>query len=349
MASYRYSISTDFPNHVVATSRLQEEIRASTIVTAQDYINTEDDVCEIWFKADLSPADLLTLNGLVAVHSGEPLVPAPEFKLDSDGRQVMVVEPQLDGAMLNIVSYNFCDKSSWWQQSTAVANEVLVDSGDGLVWTSAHPFWTDLTHGKFYLEDRVTNRSSYVPVIKVDGTALTERTPFTTSGGDYVVDYRAGTVTFATSQAGKVVTAGYRYASSSLFTISPSSGKVLWVQDSEIQFSTDVVMTGTMNFQAWAYNPNDLPNKMPVTAVTNYKNMRDFIDEARGMYPVIPAIGGAVRGLLNPHVVLPFRYSQAKELRSSLGVEIRVWISGDAEYVGEFGTATFYCTSYAET
>lgn len=348
---YTYSISADFPNHKVDPARLQNEIRASDIVTALCYISTSGDACDCFFKADLSVGDKATLDAIVAAHSGEPLAPVPEYKVDSQGRQIMVESPNLDGAMINTATHDFCDKTTWWQQSTVVADETLTDSGDGQTFTSQHGFWIDLTHGKYYLEDRISTSTfpTKVPVVKVDGSTKTIRPPFTTSGGDYTIDYRAGTVTFATSQAGKTVTASYRYAGSSLFSLIPSSGKVLWVLDSEVQFATNIVMTGTMNFQAWAYNPNDLPNKMPVSSITNYKGLKDFITEAKGVYPLVPAIGGSTgRGLENSHLVFPFKYNQAKELKSSLGVEIRVWITGDTEYSGEFGNATFYCISLTE-
>ena len=349
---YTYSISTDFPNHKVDPSRLQAEIRASAIVTAQDYISTSGDACDVYFKADLSVGDKTLLDGIVAAHSGEPLDPVPEYKVDSDNRQIVVVDPQLDGAMVNIVSHDFCNKETWYQQSTAATNEALTDSGDGFSFGSAHPFWIDLNHGKVYLEDRISSTTypNKIPVVKVDGVTKTERAPFATSGGDYVINYKTGVVTFAESQAGKAVTASYRYAGSSLFTIAPTTGKYLWVQDSEVQFSTDVVITATINFQAYMTNPADPGGaKIPASSLTNYKNMRDFVDEARGVHPLVPAIGGSVRGLLNPHLVFPFKYTQAKELRSSLGVEIRVWLTADVPYEGEFGTATFYCLSYTET
>ena len=70
---YSYSISSDFPNHKVASDRLLAEIKASAIVTAVDYINTSGDDCDVWFKDALSVGDKTILDGLVAVHSGEPL------------------------------------------------------------------------------------------------------------------------------------------------------------------------------------------------------------------------------------------------------------------------------------
>lgn len=345
---YTYSISTDFPNGKVDTSRLKSEIQGSSISVALDYINTSGDDCDIWFKDVLGPADQTSLDAVVAAHSGQPL-PNDNPAVDSMNRTITVPEPVTDKKMVNIVTHNFCDKTTWWQQSTQVTNETLSPEGDGFTFNSIHERWIDLTHGKVYLEDRIVGRSDYIPVVKVDGIIKTERTPFETVGGDYVVDYSNGSVTFTESQAGKTITASYYYAGSSLFTISPDAGKVLWIRDSEVQFSIDIEMTSTINFQGFAYNPSDLPNKIPVTEKTNYKTMRDFIEEAKGVYPQVPALGGSgPRGISQSHVVFPFKYTQVKMLQSSYGVEIRVWMDSHEEFNGEFGTATFYCQSYAE-
>lgn len=113
---YTYSIQNDFPNHAVASDRLLSEIRASAIITAVDYINTSGDDCDIWFKDALSAGDETILDGLVAIHSGEPLpsnvpipittpVTTPEgtalFSLDSprevDKKPVMVNSPATEG------------------------------------------------------------------------------------------------------------------------------------------------------------------------------------------------------------------------------------------------------------
>jgi hypothetical protein len=77
---YTYSVQTDFPNHKVDSGRLREEILGSAIVTALRDIITEGDVCTITFKATLSAGDELILDGIVAVHSGEPLEPHLEVQ-----------------------------------------------------------------------------------------------------------------------------------------------------------------------------------------------------------------------------------------------------------------------------
>ncbi len=355
---YTYTVSTDFPNGKVDIPRLEEEIEDSDITIALRRIDVDltADTCAIWFKDVLDATNQTRLAAVVAVHNGEPLpgdvLPVSvdnQPGVDSLNRTITVPEPETDRKMVNIVSHNFCDTCTWWQNATEVTDQALTED-TGTVFSSPNERWIDLTHGRLYLEDRVEDRVNYIPVIKVDDVVKVEKPPFNLPGAyDYEVDYASGKITFQVDQTGKTVTASYYYGGSSAFTVRPDPGKVLWVRDSEVQFSSDIVMTSTINFQAWAYNPGDLPNKMPVTAMTNYKTLRNFVEEAKGVYPLVPAIGGAIRGMTQEHVVFPFKYSQVKTLTSSQGVEIRVWMDEDVEFAGEFGTVTFYCSSYDES
>lgn len=258
-------------------------------------------------------------------------------------------EPQpREGESLVIVTHNWCDKCTWFGESVRVSPaETLVDSGDGLTFNSAHEHWIDLTHGRLYAEDKVN--AAYLPVVKVDGVLATEREPWADSGGDFEIDYDSGDVTFFASQSGKSVTAEYSYASGSRFTIAPIAGKTLRIEKSEVQFSEDIDVKDTISFQPWVYNPADLPNKVPYGAATVYKCIRDFVDEAEGVYPTVPAIGGTSgRGLGQRHVVFPFNYKTMKVLQSSVGAEIRIDLEHDIVFGGEFATASFYCTSKDE-
>lgn len=265
--------------------------------------------------------------------------------LDSEGRVRESVEPRKDGSGLVIVTYNWCDRCTWYQSSTRETGATLTLKS-GTTYESGNANWIDLTHGRLYREDMVS--APYLPKIYDNGVQKTERAPFADSGGDFTIDYAAGEVTFAEAPTGPV-TADFSYESGSLFIVSPTAGKRLWVEDSEVQFSTDIDLKDTVHFQAWAYNPADLPNKVPVTAKTTYKTAGDFVDEARGAYPQVPAFGGSSRGLTQPHLVFPFKYLQLKELFYSMGLEIRVWLENDNEFGGERATATFYCTSMDES
>ena len=68
---YTFSISNDFPNGEINSNTLTYEIQQSSITHALDYINTEGDDCNIWFKEALTPIDATsTLPVIVAAHQG---------------------------------------------------------------------------------------------------------------------------------------------------------------------------------------------------------------------------------------------------------------------------------------
>jgi len=73
MASYNYSVSTDFPNGAVCADRLKQEILDSSITIALVGVDVDNDVCSVDFKADLPDEDKVTLDDLVAAHSGETM------------------------------------------------------------------------------------------------------------------------------------------------------------------------------------------------------------------------------------------------------------------------------------
>jgi len=83
-----YTVASAFPNGVVDTDRLTQEIQQSAITVSLDYIRTYTGDCTVYFKAEPSSGEWTVLDGLVAVHSGEP------FAVDavtSDGRQIVRV------------------------------------------------------------------------------------------------------------------------------------------------------------------------------------------------------------------------------------------------------------------
>lgn len=247
------------------------------------------------------------------------------------------------GTEMIATTHNFCDPSTWYTTSTREIDKALTDSGDGLTWTSGD-VWVDMTHGKVFDEDALCADvpHGYAVEVKVGGAIKTERVPFAASGGDFVVDYRNGTITFASSQAGSVVMASYSKMVDSVYVLAPVEGYRLDIEQVEVQFSSDVQMNAAAVFEVWAYNPYDLPNKVPV-AVTRYKTIRNFVDEALGSYPVVPAMGG-LRGFQYPIYGFPFRYGTIRSMLSSAGLELRVRMENDVACSGEHALATFYTT-----
>jgi hypothetical protein len=308
----------------------------------------------------LSVGDAVTLPALVAAHSGALLPqnvaqPVALYSVNGDtkplstnnGAYESVHIPRV-GNELILVSHNFCDPTTWYTESER-STEALTDSGNGLTWASNNTFWIDMTHGKLFDEDALVLDAvhGYAVTVIVDGVTQVARVPFVDAGGDYVVDYADGTITFAASQAGKAVSASYSFANGSEWVARPSAGFMVDVEKAEVQFSKNAVINDDAIFEVWGYNPADLPNKMMYRR-TSYKKMVNYIDEALGSYPVVPAIGGVKRGTQQEIYGFPFRYETVKRLKSSQGLEIRVRLKNDMSFGGEHCTASLYCTVSAE-
>jgi hypothetical protein len=67
---YTYSLTADFPDDAINSTKLASEIGASSIVTALDRIDVSGDVADVWFKDVLSAGDKTTLDGDVSAPAG---------------------------------------------------------------------------------------------------------------------------------------------------------------------------------------------------------------------------------------------------------------------------------------
>lgn len=71
---YTFSISNDFPNGIINSSTMAYEISVSNITVALDFINTEGDECNIFFKDSLPEADETILSSVVSNHQGNEII-----------------------------------------------------------------------------------------------------------------------------------------------------------------------------------------------------------------------------------------------------------------------------------
>jgi voltage-gated potassium channel Kch len=368
---YTYSIQSDFPNHKVASDRLVREIQASAIVTALGWIDTDGDACYIWFKDELSVGDKTLLDGLVAAHAGEPL-PNPALPVSIEGvvptsqNRLPTVAARPVAPKVTFVTPNWCDKTTWYGDAVAVVDEVAIDGGDHKTYVVLHQNLIDTYHGKITFEDTLkdANGISFRVAVKVDGAVKVEQDPqLAAPNGDFVVDYAAGAVVFHSAQVpSAVVEVTYHYARSSLFVIAPVAGKRLYVGTVEVQFSEDLEMLDSFVFQAYGYvdvfapqlmlPPTSLPSgtKIPLGDPLTYKTMTDFLNDSNSSYPAYPAFGGTNwRALKKQAYLFVWDYLVGMTcLEARYGMELRVFLQHEIPCVGEFGTATFYCTSESE-
>lgn len=282
-------------------------------------------------------------------------------KIQINNKALLVATAGREGSETIWASHNFCDRTSWFGDSVRTT-EVL--SGSGYVFSSSYVNWIDMDHGKVLDEDGIKEDVEHGYNIEViaAGVPKTAREPFTTSGGDYTINYRSGSITFLNnSYNANEVTASFSYEGGSTFYLKPDSGKALDIEEAEAQFSKDIVLTDTIVFgvfgnvevfapQYWQGNGGPFPTGYKVELLRQqYKNVSQLVDEALGSYPVIPPIGGAERGFSNEIYGFPFRYGTIRTIRDSYGLQIRCWLKNHNVLQGERVTVTFYCTSKLES
>lgn len=267
----------------------------------------------------------------------------PSF--DAEGNQKVIAQP-LDGTKWNIFSVNWCDKCSWYAGSTKVTTETLSDAGYGTTFTSANPYWIDMTHGRITDENRTVKLAQdagtddWLPVITVNDVAKTE-------GTDFTINYENGTVTFGESQAGQTVKATYWYANTGTFTVKVPAAKKLQLLRVEVQFSKTITLNDVMIFTPKGlvdvFAPQLMPGipsgtLIPLDEPNYYKGPRDFINESNGSFPLIPAWGG----LADDTVILVWDYITRTDLYGDYGMQIEIAMATNTAHTGEIAVATFY-------
>jgi len=144
---YTYSIASDFLNAKVDTTKLSTEVQASAIVTAYDYTQTNEDVCDIWFKDALSTGDETILDGLVAAHDG--------IALPSDVINVSSVQDAR--YRLNLLTEDQdLPKTTW--------TTIYVYEGSGYLYS----FWTDVNANNIDLEVEFDGVDVIIPSINLN-------------------------------------------------------------------------------------------------------------------------------------------------------------------------------------
>jgi hypothetical protein len=287
------------------------------------------------------------LSNKILIDNGEQLSVKKDQSLDVKGikqddllgiQKVAVLKPS--GESYTLATHDLCDPCSWERGSTEVTGEALSSNND-LTFTSVNSHWIDLTHGRYYKEDDLSNKKE--PKVYIDGVIQTD---------GYSVNYDSGSITFDNPVLG-FVTCDYYHSNTSEWVLEPSQGKKLNLEHAEIQFGKDINMNAPLSFKVMAYNPYFNPAEPPSDenplrvqySEIKYKSIKDVIIGANLGQGYIPKVSG----LQNDVVVFPFNYSTIIPIQSSLGMQIVVSIEGHQPYAGEFAVCTFYLLEENET
>jgi hypothetical protein len=234
-------------------------------------------------------------------------------KVDSDNNQKVTIQPRL-GSGTTIITHNFGDPCTWYQNSVEVVDEILTPKVPGVydVYKCSKTNIIDIEHGRITFDERVDQK--YKIRVKVNDVVVT-------SG--FTFNYEDGEITFATPlTSNDVVKLKFWYATDSVFTIAPLPGKKLKIEQVETQFSVDVDMAGKTEarFEEWGYNPNNLPNKMMYKR-TRYKNIAQFVDESNNKFCAELA---PMDNLTKTIRIFVWEYPVARVMKYSQGAEVRI-------------------------
>jgi hypothetical protein len=290
----------------------------------------------------------------------------PELKVNiknktTDDDRIVVAVEKSNAKGLDVYTHNWCDKTTWYQDSKRVENEAAIDTGDHIKFALDNAHIIDVYHGKITQEDFLVDASgsSYRLSLSINGSGMVERDPHYGSGGDYTVNYKDGEVNLTSpTVSGADVRATYYYAQSSKFEVRPEPGTCLSIELAEVQFSTDVEITDTVNFRTYGYagifaphlvGPSGLSFSDHINIKTfTYKTRHDYHNAAFKSYPTSPAstspsATGNWRELTAPIIVYDWDYQRALPLNDTYGMYTVLELEHDKEFGGTYATATLYC------
>jgi hypothetical protein len=268
-----------------------------------------------------------------------------------------------DASKKTIYSHDWTDRTTWYTMAERVVDEVAEDDGDHTTYNLDNAYVIDTYHGKIPQEDFLLDgdSNSYRVTVKVNDVEKTEQDPHTASGGDYTINYAAGTVTFtAALDESDVVKVTYHYspddAGYSTFIVRPTTGHCLWIDMVECQFPADLVITDTMRYQVYGlvdvFAPQLIPDPyesgtlIPIGNPLVFKTMNDYFADANGAHVSYPAMGASNwRGTTQSTYILQWDYVRSTVLHGPYGMELRMTLDHDAVMTGSGVNATFYASS----
>lgn len=365
--TYTFTI-TPFNSDQFTTQILQ-----STISTALDHISTDGSTVNILFKDVLSSGDETTLDGLVSAYVYvAPVAPTGPISVQPIGpvntvnapiTEVMLSRGQTGFTNFTIVTHDFSDRTTWYQKSIAITGETLLDSGDGLTFTSANAHWVNIRSPKLTLDYKkvlerdgsLTTPSLRYTVVKSNGTTLVEG-----AGSDYTVNYTTGVVTFNSTQSGNTITANYYHNNGvthcSEFLYVPPTNTQYQIEHIESQFSINTAFNDVINAEVWAggvtYSSGNYSVNLSAygnfadayydagygQTRTYYRNMNDLFNWCDNAYPPTPPCGALLNTVLN----FCFFYAVHPVLTVKQGAVIRMYLANDTPLTAEICSLTIY-------
>lgn len=259
------------------------------------------------------------------------------------------VSPQTPiGNGLTVITHNFCDPCSWHQQSEKItlASATPQVPGDYKTYKLPHKWIIDTEHGRISKEHKLAEDFK----VKVYINEALATIPYTFNYDDGLIDFGVN----SPLNGNHFVTATYYRATTNLFTFPALPGKLVIIDEAETQHGVNLHLSRFhFHVEAWAYDPQNLPQKKLYDIIDVYKNIKDWLNSSNNKYfSIIPPMDCLSESTL----IFCFDYTRAKLLYASQGGEMRMYavdthdnnsinnpITNVNGKQGEFSTGTFYC------
>lgn len=281
---HTYSIANDTLNGKVDSDALLATIRTSLITKAVDHIDTAGDDLLIYFKDILTLVEAAILTTIVNNHDGVSLIP-PDHT--ADGIQKVVSTQTLQSVSpLWMVSHNFADKLTWWQESARVVEETLTQIST-FEWQTANPFVLDLQHGRLVNEDDVAggplslnpltlvqfpDGHNLIPTLTIgDETCVRIDTdPLPQDGAiTYRIYYDTGIIKLGDDRTGQTLKFSYHYAQGNGYKFPPIPDKLYKISITQAKFSNVDMDSRVMAFSIFS-GETEVARRI-------YKGIKDYI------------------------------------------------------------------------
>jgi hypothetical protein len=388
MAETKYTYNLSDLSNGIAAGRLTFDIQNSAIVTALERIDIDDagGTYDVVFKDILSSTDKNLLDGdtaqaenippavgsLLGDHSGIKLTNKLAPPKDYLGHTIVAPVVALRGGF-RYITHNFCDKQTWWQESTDHVDAATTDEGAQLTYDiTGHANLTDLRHGRATFENEIdattvapngNTMTNIIPTVEIDTVALPQANEKDSPSiaDEYSIDYVNGKVTFGAARGGaEVVTVSFRKAGSSKWTLKPPVDHKYVVEDVEIDVSESLDMTEGFCVLTFGSHPVLTGGTIAQIKINTYKTFHDFQAAAREFFGPLPANFGLTGGVNSPKWTFKWQYIRADEVYATANYlsnnyqhspdsaddmtvnRVELETINDGEYGGDFLTMTFY-------
>lgn len=293
----------------------------------------------------------VSLEDMIGRHGGEHydslrvLIESGEWKL-GDGRREYFYDEALyilmtgclggwkkEGIAKTIVSHDLCNKTTWYQNATPMADEIM--SKVNGFYKTLHSDHITLHDGFMYQEDSLG--LDMKQIVKVNDVIV--------DPSNYSVDHEKGQIEFATgfitAPETDVVKCTYWYGKDSSWEIQTDVDHMWRILKTEVQLDKNIVISSPIIMEVIIDHP--LAGANYTASQWKYKSIRDFVSGSNLGF-VVPSFGGTKgeAGYDGDVIVLPFNYTSPSEVPTGLNARVRLRIEDDEAPIGRFGTVTFY-------